>query len=135
VRHLLLTVRSVRLRFSYLAIAIAAGVPAVAACGGSSHAADTTAAVVAGPPAPPTTLPAWIPPALGVAGEDALLEVVRHDLSQRGLTGSLDEEQGTITLADGRVVALSPIAQVVAGTDPTTWPELVAQSLDALLAP
>jgi hypothetical protein len=108
---------------------------ALAACGGSSRAADTTTPALAGPPAPPTTLPAWIPPALGVAGEDALLEVVRHDLAERGLTGSFDELLGVVTLSDGRIVDLSPIAQAAVGTDPTTWPRLVAQSLDTLLAP
>jgi hypothetical protein len=128
-------VRSVRLRASVaLAALVAAGV-ALAACGGSSHASDTTIPAVAGPPAPPTTLPAWIPPALGVAGEEALVEVVRHDLAGRGLTGSFDEGQGTVMLADGRVLALGPIAEAVAGTDPTTWPRLVALTLDVLLAP
>jgi hypothetical protein len=127
-------VRPVRSRIS-LASAVVVAALAVGACGGSSHAADTTSPALVGPPAPPTTLPAWIPPALGVAGEDALVEVVRHDLAGRGLTGSFDEALGTIILSDGRVVDLSPIADAVAGTDPTTWPQLVARSLDALLAP
>jgi hypothetical protein len=108
----------------------------LAACGGSSAGADTTSApAVAGPPLPSTTLPSWIPPSLGVAGEDALLEVVKHDLTLRGLQFSVDEQLGVIDLEDGRFVALSPIAQIAAQSDPTTWPELVARSLDSLLAP
>ena len=37
------------------------------------------AVAIAGPPVP-TTLPPWIPPALGIAGEEALVEVVKGDL-------------------------------------------------------
>jgi hypothetical protein len=109
------------------------------ACGGRSGssataAASAPAASVAGPPVP-TTLPAWIPPALGLAGEDALVEVVRHDLTERGLQFAVDERQGTVSLADGRVLVLATIAQAAAGADPTTWPALVSRTLDVLLAP
>jgi hypothetical protein len=109
------------------------------ACGGRSGssataAASAPAASVAGPPVP-TTLPAWIPPALGLAGEDALVEVVRHDLTERGLQFAVDEQQGTVSLADGRVLVLATIAQAAAGADPTTWPALVSRTLDVLLAP
>ena len=117
-------------------VAAAVVTVALSACGGSGADADTTSSpAVAGPPVPSTTLPAWIPPALGVAGEDAFLEVVAHDLVLRGLKYSFDEQQGTVTLLDGRVLALSPIAQVAAESDPTTWPRLVSRSFDALLAP
>ena len=47
----------------------------------------------------------------------------------------MDEQQGTVSLADGRVLVLSTIAEAVAGTDPTTWPALVARTFDVLLAP
>jgi len=108
---------------------------ALAACGSSGGSASTTTdAAIAGPPVP-TTLPAWVPPALGLAGEDALMEVVRQDLTQRGLQFAVDEQQGTVSLADGRVLVLSTIAQAAAGTDPTTWPALVSHTLDVLLAP
>jgi hypothetical protein len=107
----------------------------LAACGGSDAGAGTTSAAPIGPPLPSTTLPAWIPPTLGAAGEDAFLEVVRHDLSLRGLRFTVDDLLGTAILEDGRIVALSPIAQLAAQSDPTTWPEIVARSLDTLLAP
>ena len=108
------------------------------ACGsGGSGSGDTTAATaaaIAGPPVP-TTLPAWIPPALGIAGEEALVEVVKQDLNQRGLQFAVDEAQGTVSLADGRVLVLATVAQAVAGTDPTTWPAVVSRTFDVLLAP
>jgi hypothetical protein len=114
-----------------------AGSMALVACGsggsGSSDATPPTAAF-AGPPVP-TTLPAWIPPALGLAGEEALVEVVKQDLNQRGLQFAVDEAQGTVSLADGRVVVLATVAQAVAGTDPTTWPGVVSRTFDVLLAP
>ena len=108
----------------------------LAACGSSGGSASTTtaAAAVAGPPVP-TTLPDWIPPELGVAGEAALVEVVRHDLTVRGLQFAVDEQQGTVSLADGRVLVLASIAEAAVGTNPTTWPALVSRTLDVLLAP
>jgi hypothetical protein len=107
----------------------------LAGCGGSSaDAGGGPATDLAGPPAP-TSLPAWIPPALGIAGEDALVEVVSQDLRLRGLKFAVDEQQGTVSLADGRVLALSTLAEAAVGTDPTTWPDLVARTFDVLLAP
>jgi hypothetical protein len=114
-----------------------AGSMALAGCGnGGSAAGGTTptTGAVAGPPIP-TTLPAWIPPALGVAGEEALVTVVRQDLNQRGLQFAVDEAQGTVSLADGRVLVLATVAEAVAGTDPTTWPGVVSRTFDVLLAP
>jgi hypothetical protein len=122
-----------------LALALAlAGSTALAACGSAGSASGnttpTTAAAVAGPPVP-TTLPPWIPPALGVAGEEALVEVVRQDLNRRGLQFAVDEAQGTVSLADGRVLVLATVAEAVAGADPTTWPGVVSRTFDVLLAP
>jgi hypothetical protein len=114
-----------------------AGALALAACGsGGSDSGGTTptTAAVAGPPVP-TTLPPWIPPSLGIAGEEALVEVVKQDLNQRGLQFAVDEAQGTVSLADGRVLVLATVAQAVAGTDPTTWPGVVSRTFDVLLAP
>ncbi len=124
----------VRALFAIGAVGVAA--VGLAACGssGRSAASTTTEAALAGPPVP-TTLPDWIPPALGLAGEDALMEVVRQDLTQRGLQFAVDEQQGTVSLADGRVLVLASIAQAAVGTDPTTWPALVSRTLDVLLAP
>ena len=111
------------------------GLLALAGCGGSSSAGGGAPATgLAGPPAP-TSLPAWIPAALGIAGEDALVEVVRQDLSRRGLKFAVDEQQGTVSLADGRVLVLSTLAEAAVGTDPTTWPALVSRTFDVLLAP
>ena len=111
-------------------------VVALAACGGSTGATPrTTSRGTAGPPAPSTTLAPWIPPALGEAGATAFLEVVRNDLSTRGLDPTFDTEAGTVSLSDGRVLDLSTIAALVAGTDPTTWPSAVSRALDELLAP
>ncbi|HEX6786996.1 MAG TPA: hypothetical protein VF076_07345 [Acidimicrobiales bacterium] len=127
VRHVALT----------LAVGLAGSV-ALAACGSSGSASGDstprTTAAVAGPPVP-TTLPPWIPPALGVAGEEALVEVVRQDLNRRGLQFAVDEAQGTVSLADGRVLVLATVAEAVAGTDPTTWPGVVSRTFDVLLAP
>jgi hypothetical protein len=114
-----------------------AGSMALVACGsGGSGSSDTTptTAAVAGPPVP-TTLPAWIPPSLGIAGEEALVEVVKQDLNQRGVQFAVDEAQGTVSLADGRVLVLATVAQAVAGTDPTSWPGVVSRTFDVLLAP
>lgn len=108
-------------------------VVALTACGGSSAGPTTTAGSV-GPPVP-TTLGTWIPATLGQAGATALLEVVRNDLANRGFDPSFDTQDGTVSLGDGRVLDLSTIASVVAGTDPTTWPGVVSRSLDTLLAP
>ena len=113
------------------------GLLALAGCGGSSGGdagGGGPATELAGPPVP-TSLPAWIPPALGIAGEEALVEVVKQDLNQRGLQFAVDEAQGTVSLADGRVVVLATVAQAVAGTDPTTWPGVVSRTFDVLLAP
>jgi hypothetical protein len=107
---------------------------ALTACGGGADDATTTTGGFIGPPAP-TTLPAWIPPALGMAGEDALVEVVRQDLRVRGLRFAVDEVQGTVSLDDGRVFPLATLAAAVVGTDPTSWPSVVARTFDALLAP
>jgi hypothetical protein len=119
-----------------LALGLAGSMAAVACGSGGSDSGDTaaTAAAIAGPPVP-TTLPAWIPPALGIAGEEALVEVVKQDLNQRGLQFAVDEAQGTVSLADGRVLVLATVAQAVAGTDPTTWPAVVTRTFDVLLAP
>ena len=115
-----------------------AGSVALGSCGsGGSSSSDTTAssaAAIAGPPVP-TTLPPWIPPALGIAGEEALVEVVKQDLNQRGLQFAVDEAQGTVSLADGRVLVLATVAAAVTGTDPTTWPGVVSRTFDVLLAP
>jgi len=70
-----------------------------------------------------------------VAGEDALIDVVGHDLTTRGFKYAFDEGKGTVTLADGRVIDLSTVAQAASTSDPTTWPGLVSRSLDALLTP
>ncbi len=118
---------------------VLAVVVALGACAGSGRstggsAPDSTSPEIAGPPAP-TTLPAWIPPALGLAGEDALVEVIGHDLTTRAFKYSFDEVQGTVTLSDGRVVDLSTVASLAASSDPTTWPALAARSFNALLAP
>ena len=107
---------------------------AASGSGGGSAPTSTTEAAIAGPPVP-TTLPDWIPPELGVAGEAALVEVVRHDLTVRGLQFAVDEQQGTVSLADGRVLVLASIAEAAVGTNPTTWPALVSRTLDVLLAP
>jgi hypothetical protein len=106
------------------------------ACSGSGRggAATTAASKPAGPPAP-TALPDWVPPALGVAGEDALLDVIGHDLTSRGFTYAFDDTRGTVTLPDGRVLDLSTVARAASTSDPTTWPGLVSRTLDALLAP
>ena len=128
--------RPVRHAAPVLAVGLA-GALALAACGsGGSDSGGTTptAAAVAGPPVP-TTLPAWIPPSLGIAGEEALVEVVKQDLNQRGLQFAVDEAQGTVSLADGRVLVLATVAQAVTGTDPTTWPGVVSRTFDVLLAP
>jgi hypothetical protein len=126
-------VRDVVLSVRRLAVALI--LVLLGACGGgSASGTDTTTPVQAGPPLPSTTLPAWIPPALGVAGEDALLEVIRHDLAQRGLQYAFDPQAGTISLADGRVVPLSTVAKAASESDPTTWPNLVARTFDALLS-
>jgi len=120
-----------------LAFGVAASLVVLAACGSdssSSGATSPTTAGVAGPPVP-TTLPPWIPPALGVAGEEALVEVVKQDLNQRGLQFAVDEAQGTVSLADGRVLVLASVAEAVAGKDPTTWPGVVSRTFDVLLAP
>ena len=120
--------------------AVLVGVLALAACGGgggggsSSDAGGGPGTELAGPPAP-TSLPVWIPSALGIAGEQALVEVVSQDLTVRGLKFAVDEQQGTVSLEDGRVLALSTLAEAAVGTDPTTWPALVARTFDALLAP
>ena len=52
-----------------------------------------------------------------------------------GLQFAVDEAQGTVSLADGRVLVLATVAQAVAGTDPTTWPAVVSRTFDVLLAP
>jgi hypothetical protein len=136
VRHVLLTAGSVRAR-ALLAIGVvglaAAGFAACGSSGGSAT-STTAEAALAGPPVP-TTLPDWIPPELGVAGEAALVEVVRHDLTVRGLQFAVDEQQGTVSLADGRVLVLASIAEAAVGANPTTWPALVSRTLDVLLAP
>jgi hypothetical protein len=119
------------------AVVFAATVACVG-CGGSSGPAGgtavTTTEAVAGPPAP-TTLPDWVPPALGIAGEDNLLDVVGHDLTARGFTYSVDQNNGTVTLNDGRTLDLSTIAVAASTSDPTTWPGLVARAFDVLLKP
>ena len=119
-----------------LALGLAGSIVLVACGSGGSGSGDTaaTAAAIAGPPVP-TTLPDWIPPALGIAGEEALVEVVKQDLNQRGLQFAVDEAQGTVSLADGRVLVLATVAEAVAGTDPTTWPGVVSRTFDVLLAP
>ena len=119
-----------------LALGLAGSMVLVACGSGGSGSGDTaaTAAAIAGPPVP-TTLPDWIPPALGIAGEEALVEVVKQDLNQRGLQFAVDEAQGTVSLADGRVLVLATVAQAVVGTDPTTWPGVVSHTFDVLLAP
>jgi hypothetical protein len=114
-----------------------AGSVVLAGCGSGgsgSGATSPTAAGVAGPPVP-TTLPPWIPAGLGIAGEEALVEVVKQDLNQRGLQFAVDEAQGTVSLADGRVLVLASVAEAVAGKDPTTWPGVVSRTFDVLLAP
>ncbi|HEY8093670.1 MAG TPA: hypothetical protein VID93_07795 [Acidimicrobiales bacterium] len=112
------------------------GLLALAGCGSSSGAGGGGAATaLAGPPVPTTSLPAWVPPALGIAGEDALVEVVSQDLRLRGLKFAVDEQQGVVSLEDGRVLALGTLAETATGTDPTTWPALVAHTFDVLLAP
>ena len=118
-----------------VATVLLVGLLALVGCGsGSSADAGGGPTELAGPPAP-TSLPAWIPSALGIAGEQALVEVVSQDLTLRGLKFAVDEKQGTVSLADGRVLALSTLAEAAVGTDPTTWPALVARTFDALLAP
>lgn len=116
--------------------AVLVGLLALAGCssGSSAGAGGGPVTELAGPPAP-TSLPAWIPSALGIAGEQALVEVVSQDLTLRGLKFAVDEKQGTVSLADGRVLVLSTLAEAAVGTDPTTWPGLVARTFDALLAP
>ena len=128
--------RPLRPAASVLALGLAGSMALVACGSGGSRSGDTaaTAPAVAGPPVP-TTLPAWIPPALGIAGEEALVEVVKQDLNQRGLQFAVDEAQGTVSLADGRVLVLATVAEAVAGTDPTTWPGVVSRTFDVLLAP
>ena len=128
--------RRLRQAAPVLALGLAGSIVLVACGSGGSGSGDTaaTAAAIAGPPVP-TTLPDWIPPALGIAGEEALVEVVKQDLNQRGLQFAVDEAQGTVSLADGRVVVLATVAQAVAGTDPTTWPGVVSRTFDVLLAP